>query len=252
MRSAMTSITQLAAQLRSARSVTILTGAGVSAASGVPTFRGAGGLWRNFSAVDLASPDAFARDPEMVWQWYAWRRAQIATCEPNAAHRILARWTHARERWRVVTQNVDDLHVRAGTRDLVRLHGSIWELRCVQGCTGSGNGGAAWRDERVPLPEMPPRCPYCGGLARPGVVWFGEPLDPGIVRTAESLTTCEVFLAAGTSAVVYPAAGFLHGARARGAFTVELNIEETDATGVVDLAIPGPVEETLVELDAWL
>ncbi len=133
----MTSLAQLADRLRSARSVTVLTGAGVSAASGVPTFRGTGGLWRTFSATELASPDAFARDPDTVWEWYAWRREQIAQCEPNAAHQVLARWTQARERWRVVTQNVDDLHVRAGTRDLVRLHGSIFELRCCVGCAAS-------------------------------------------------------------------------------------------------------------------
>src|SRR4051794_20011116 len=111
----MTLLAQLAARLRSARSVTVLTGAGVSAASGVPTFRGTGGLWRTYRATELASPDAFARDTDTVWEWYAWRREQIAHCEPNAAHQVLARWTQARERWRVVTQNVDDLHLRAGT-----------------------------------------------------------------------------------------------------------------------------------------
>ena len=171
-------LVQLAERLRDARSVTVLTGAGVSAASGVPTFRGAGGLWRNYSATDLATPDAFARDPELVWEWYAWRRSQVAACEPNVAHHVLARWTQRHDRWRVVTQNVDDLLVRAGTRGLVRLHGSIFELRCWNECAESANG---WRDERVPFAEMPPRCPHCGGLARPGVVWFGESLDPADV-----------------------------------------------------------------------
>ncbi len=242
-------IARLASRLRAASSVTVLTGAGVSAASGVPTFRGAGGLWRNYSASDLATPQAFARDPMTVWEWYAWRREQIATCRPNAAHDVLARWTDTYDCWRVVTQNVDDLHVRAGTRGLVRLHGSIWELTCARACDGEPR---RWRDERVPLPELPPRCPRCGLLARPGVVWFGESLDPSDVDAAEALTRCDVFIAAGTSAVVYPAAGLLHAARARGAFTVELNVETTDATSHVDLAIQAPVEATLAAVDALL
>ena len=236
---------QLAERLRSARSVTVLTGAGVSAASGVPTFRGAGGLWRNYSATDLATPEAFARDPELVWEWYAWRRSQIAACEPNVAHRVLARWTQVHDQWRVITQNVDDLHVRAGTRGLVRLHGSIFELRCWNDCAESAS---SWRDERVPFAEMPPRCPHCGGLARPGVVWFGESLNPADLAAASALTMCDVFIAAGTSSVVYPAAGFLDEARARGAFTAELNTDTTDATHRVDVAVQGPVEETLAAL----
>ena len=178
--------------------------------------------------------------------------SRLRTAEPNAAHQVLARWSQAHERWRVITQNVDDLHMRAGTRDLLRLHGSIWELRCFVGCAASAEGRASWRDEDVPFTAMPPRCPHCGGLARPGVVWFGEALEPDTVRRAESLTACDVFLAAGTSAVVYPAAGFLHSARARGALTAELNIEETDATAAVDVALRGPVEETLAELEALL
>ena len=171
----MNPLDQLADRLRNATSVTVLTGAGVSAASGIPTFRGSGGLWRNFSATDLARPAAFARDPVAVWEWYAWRREQIAACSPNAAHQVLARWTQTHNHWRVVTQNVDDLHVRAGTLDLVKLHGSIFDLRCWSKCAASPQ---SWRDDRVPFPEMPPRCPECGGLARPGVVWFGESLDP--------------------------------------------------------------------------
>jgi len=226
-----------------------MTGAGVSAASGVPTFRGDGGLWRNYAATDLATAEAFARDPHTVWEWYAWRRSRIAACEPNVAHQVLARWTQTREGWRVVTQNVDDLHVRAGTQDLLRLHGSIFELRCWNGCPAAPR---SWRDEREPLPVLPPRCPHCGGLARPGVVWFGESLDRADVNAAESLASCDVFIAAGTSAIVYPAAGFLHSARERGAFTAELNIEATVATAVVDAAVQGPVEQTLAALDAAL
>jgi NAD-dependent deacetylase len=239
----------LASRLRTANRVTVLTGAGVSAASGVPTFRGAGGLWRQYRAVDLATPEAFARDPELVWEWYAWRRATIAQCEPNRAHDVLAAWSREHPHWRVLTQNVDDLHLRAGTRDLIRLHGSIWELSCSAACTPSPR---AWRDDRVPLPDRPPRCASCGALARPAVVWFGEPLDPDLVRAATARTSCDVFITAGTSAVVFPAAGFTDAARARGAFTVEINLEPTPASSAVDLAIHARIEDVLGDIAAVL
>ena len=161
----------MAERLRRARRVTVLTGAGVSAASGVPTFRGAGGLWRSFRSEDLATAQAFERDPALVWEWYAWRREAMASARPNAAHHVLAAWSRRWSGFVVITQNVDDLHVHAGTLGLVRLHGSLWELSCWRGC-----GAPPWRNEDVPLPEMPPLCPSCGGLARPAVVWFGEAL----------------------------------------------------------------------------
>jgi len=177
------------------------------------------------------------------------RADRAVRAERGAPRAGSLRWTQARDRWRVVTQNVDDLHVRAGTKDLVRLHGSIFELRCWNHCPGSPH---PWRDERVPLPVMPPKCPRCGGLARPAVVWFGESLDPANIAAADALTACDVFIAAGTSALVYPAAGLLHTARARGAFTAELNVEATDATALVDAAVQGRVEETLAEVDAMI
>jgi NAD-dependent deacetylase len=243
-------LSQLATRLRRARGVTVLTGAGVSAASGVPTFRGSEGLWRNFSPTQLATPEAFARDPLTVWEWYEWRREHIAPCEPNAAHHVLAGWSQGHDGWRIVTQNVDDLHLRAGTRDLVRLHGSIWELSCCNGCSAQTS---SWRDERVPLPQLPPVCPGCGGLARPAVVWFGEALNPAHLDAAHSLaSSCSVFITAGTSAVVQPAAALLHVARAHGAFTAEMNLEQTAASGYVDLVLRGPVEETLTSLGAMI
>ena len=250
----MTSLHEIAGRLRRAARVTVLTGAGVSAASGVPTFRGAGGLWRNFKAEDLATADAFARDPRLVWEWYAWRRATIASCAPNAAHDVIAAWscrwpfdkTQGGPSCRVVTQNVDDLHLKAGTRDLVRLHGSIWELSCWRACQGPRH---RWRDERIPLPQVSPVCPHCGGLARPAVVWFGESLDPDDLRAADDAATCDVFLTVGTSAVVYPAAGFVHEARRRGAFTVEINPEPTDSSSVVDVALHEPAETVLPALE---
>jgi len=235
-------IRALAERLRRASRVTVLTGAGVSAASGVPTFRGQDGLWRRFRATDLATPEAFARDPELVWEWYAWRRERVAACVPNAAHTVLANWMLQRDGWRLVTQNVDDLHHRAGSRDVIRLHGSLWELSCWNECAAAP---AAWRDERVPLLETPPRCPACGGLARPAVVWFGEPLQPAIIAQAIDAAACEVFLTVGTSSVVYPAAGLVDTARAHGAFVAEINPEATPATAAVDVSIRAGAEEVL-------
>jgi NAD-dependent deacetylase len=144
---------------------------------------------------------------------------------------------------------VDDLHVRAGTEGLVRLHGSIWELSCWSRCAA---GRTPWRDERVPLPELPPRCPHCGGLARPAVVWFGEPLDPRNVEAALDATACDLFLTVGTSAIVYPAAGLVQQARGHDAFTAEINLEETPASSIVDVAVHGAAEQVLPALNAAL
>ncbi len=227
-------------RLRSASRVTILTGAGVSAASGVPTFRGSGGLWRQFRAEDLATAGAFGRDPTLVWEWYGWRRALVAACHPNPAHEVIARWSREFDRCTVITQNVDDLHVRAGTAHLIRVHGSLWELSCWREC-----GASPWRDESVPLLTMPPVCPSCGGLARPAVVWFGESLPAPALDAALQACSCDVFLTVGTSALVYPAAGLVHEARRRGAFSAEINLEPTPATGEVDVALHGPADQLL-------
>jgi len=214
----------------------------------VPTFRGADGLWRQFRATDLATPEAFARDPALVWEWYQWRRSQIAGCQPNAAHEVLARWSQ-QPNWIVATQNVDDLHVRARTRDLIRLHGSIWELSCWGRCAQSPR---SWRDERVPMPDPVPSCPTCGRLARPAVVWFGESLDRRDMARAAAATRCDVFIAAGTSSVVYPAAGLMGEAKAQGAFTIEINPEATAASDIVDCAIQQGAENAFPLLDAQL
>ena len=236
-----------ATRLGAASNVTVLTGAGVSAASGVPTFRGAGGLWRDFRAEDLATPAAFARDPQLVWEWYDWRRSKVAACQPNRAHEVLAAWSRRYSAFSLVTQNVDGLHERAGTAHLTRLHGSIWTLRCWNGC-----GAPPWTDERVPLTPLPPLCPSCGGLARPGVVWFGEPLDRADVARADRACSCDVFLVVGTSSVVYPAAGLTQTASARGAFVIEINPEATPVTGLVDVSLRGGAEAVLDDLDRRL
>jgi NAD-dependent deacetylase len=239
-------ISDLVARLTPDATITVLTGAGVSAASGVPTFRGADGLWKQCRPEELATPSAFARDPRLVWEWYEWRRGLIASCRPNRAHDVLAEWSHRFPRFTLITQNVDGLHEAAGTRDVIRLHGSIWHVRCHAPCR---SGAEPWEDRRVPLPECPPRCPHCGGLLRPSVVWFGESLDAGIVRRASAATACDVFVAIGTSAVVYPAAGLVHDARQRGAFTVEINPTATEASDLVDLAMAQPADAALDALD---
>ena len=250
----------LADRIRRAQRLTILTGAGVSAASGVPTFRGTEGLWKQFRPEDLATPDAFRRNPGLVWEWYDWRRGRIAACRPNAAHEVLAQWSQGRLATdgaahdrptpvsvTVVTQNVDDLHVRAGTENLVRIHGSIWELSCWGRCAA---GSTPWRDERTSLGDLPARCPHCGDLARPAVVWFGEALSDVTLRAALQATACDVFLTIGTSSVVFPAASLVHEAAALGAFTAEINLEETPASSVTDVSLRGPVEVILPQLAA--
>jgi NAD-dependent deacetylase len=236
---------ELVYRLRNARTIVVLTGAGVSAASGIPTFRGDDGLWRNFRAEELATPEAFAHDPKTVWEWYDWRRVTIAACQPNAAHTVLAKWS-LRNGFTLITQNVDGLHERAGTEHVLRFHGSIWELRCSAEC-----GAAPREDRQAPLPLLPPLCPACGALARPGVVWFGENIDPEILEASSTAAAgADVFLTIGTSSLVYPAAGLLHHAKRNGAFTVEINPGATDVSRVVDLPIAAPAEDALAMLDA--
>ncbi len=182
-----------------------------------------------------------------MWEWYEWRRHLIAGCAPNRAHEVLAAWSHRYPRFTLVTQNVDGLHERAGTQNVVRFHGSIWELACWSGCSSAER----WRDESA-LSELPPPCPRCGGLARPGVVWFGEPIEPLVLEASLAALDCDVFLVAGTSAVVYPAAGLADEARRRGAFTIEINPERTEARSRFDLALQGRAEDLLDRLEGDL
>ncbi len=245
----MTPVERLAAGLRDARRVTVITGAGVSAASGIPTFRGSQGLWKSFRPEELATPEAFARDPETVWQWYAWRRDLVSRAKPNRAHEVLAAWSRRFPDFTLVTQNVDGLHERAGTGNVVRFHGSLWEVGCWDACRAAPR---RWSDDRVPFSEMPPRCPLCRGLLRPGVVWFGEAIDPEVHGRALAALDCDVCLVVGTSSVVYPAAGLSAEARRRGAFTAEINPETTEASGEVDVSIEQPAEVALDEVDSLL
>jgi NAD-dependent deacetylase len=239
-------LTQPREWIASAAGVAVLTGAGISAESGVPTFRGDGGLWNNYRAEDLATPEAFARDPKLVWEWYNWRRELIARALPNPAHDALVKLEIRKRIFTLITQNVDGLHERAGTENIINLHGSIWEVSCWQGCAKSPK---KWRDETLSFAEIPPRCPHCRGPIRPGVIWFGETLDPTVVRQAAKAAECDVFITVGTSALVYPAAGFITAAKQHGAYTVEINPEATPATSTVDLALTGGAEKLLPHID---
>jgi NAD-dependent deacetylase len=228
-------------RLALATSVAVLTGAGISAESGVPTFRGADGLWKNYRPEDLATPQAFARDPRLVWEWYNWRRERIAKAEPNAAHRALVKLAGAKLRFTLITQNVDGLHDLAGNQRVLKLHGDIWRLRCTA-CH------ADWIDRSAPLGTIPPKC-ACGGLPRPGVIWFGEMLPAGLLKEAEqAAATAEVFLLIGTSAVVYPAAGLASYAKQSGATVIEINLEPTPFSAMADYAFHGRAGEFLPKL----
>jgi len=237
---------EVTSALTKAKYVVALTGAGVSAESGIPTFRDAmKGLWAKYDPMKLATPEAFERDPEMVSRWYDQRRQDCALVKPNPGHYALARMeqrlVESGGAFSLLTQNVDRLHQQAGSRNVVELHGSIWQWRCLKcGVRREERGG--------PFSEYPPRC-SCGGIRRPDVVWFGEQLPEEAIAAAEqALGRCDLFLSIGTSAVVQPAASFIHVARGHGAKTVEINSERTPISGIVDLSLVGKSGEILPEL----
>ena len=217
------------ARLQAAERVAVLTGSGVSAASGIPTFRGAGGLWRRYRAEDLATPQAYTRDPELVWEWYKMRFMIVAAAEPNEAHRLLADLEAKTSDFTLVTQNVDGLHKRAGSKRVLELHGNITQGRCE--VCGRVEGLEA--DFAVP-----PRCSSCGSRARPNVVWFGETLPQEMFAAAvDAFASAEVALVIGTSALVEPAASLGRLAAQRGAFVIEINPEATPLSSVAHASV---------------
>jgi len=226
-----------------ARHVAVLTGAGMSAESGVPTFRDAQtGLWAKFRPEELATEEAFRRDPRMVWDWYVVRREMIARVAPNAGHQALAAWQDRHPgSLTLITQNVDGLHQKAGSRDVLALHGNIFEDRWL-------DPPRACCTAHAPVDGRPPRCATCGNLRRPGVVWFGEMLPAQVLAAAEeSAAACDLMLVVGTSGVVYPAAGLARTAAARARMVV-LNPEPSELDDAADLVLRGTAAGLLPQL----
>jgi NAD-dependent deacetylase len=222
--------------------VAVLTGAGISAASGVPTFRGTDGLWKQYRAEDLATPDAFANDPRTVWEWYGWRRDLVAKALPNPGHVALAQLARHVRHVGIITQNVDGLHRSTpapSNCETVELHGCLWVIRCTR-CHREREDTSPG-----PAPGDVPHCASCGGLERPGVVWFGEMLPHDALERAQQWTFhSDVFLVVGTSSIVHPAAGLATLARHGNAYVADFNLEESPAPAV-QASVVGPCEETL-------
>lgn len=232
--------------LRTARQVTVLTGAGVSAESGVPTFREAQtGLWERYDPTELATPQAFQRNPKLVWEWYAWRRGLVAHAQPNPGHWALAE-LEARlmlhgSRLILITQNVDGLHHRSGSQNVIELHGNLQRTKCFT----ENVIVESWPE----TDEVPPRCPRCGGLLRPDVVWFNESLPAEALRAAiTAANTCDVFLSIGTSSVVQPAASLAYSALEQGVPLIEINPADTPLTPLATLSLRGPAGQILPAL----
>lgn len=236
---------ELINKLKEAEILAVLTGAGVSAESGVPTFRGKDGLWKQYRAEDLATPDAFASNPKLVWEWYDWRRTIIKPLSPNAAHITIAKLEKYYNKFTLITQNVDGLHEKAGSKNIIELHGNIWKMQCIA-------EGHVIDNYDVPLQEIPPKC-QCTALFRPYIVWFGEPLHPSTFENAISaVQSAEVLLVIGTSAIVHPAASLPIIAKEANKLVIEINIEDTPLTPVVDLSIKGKAAEIVPHLFSWL
>lgn len=221
-------IRRVAKILLDARNVVALTGAGISADSGIPTFRGSDGLWRRFKPEQLATPVAFQKNPKLVWEWYSWRISMVLRAEPNPAHLALKKLEDMGKLSVVITQNVDDLHERAGTRNIIKLHGDILTARCT----------VCGRKVRFSAPpeDIPPKCNVCGGLMRPDVVWFGEPLPSDALERAFSVSaSADAMIVIGTSGVVYPAGALPFVTRSYGGIVIEINIDKSAITSVASV-----------------
>lgn len=230
-------ITKAVEILKSAKKVTVLTGAGVSAESNVPTFRGKEGLWKKYRAEELATPEAFKRNPELVWEWYGYRQKLVLGCDPNPAHEVIARMEKYFDDFMLITQNVDGLHERARSKKILELHGNLFKARCTVGRMIID----------FTLGDDPlPKCESCGALIRPHIVWFGESLDPMIIQLAvEHSEKCDTFLVIGTSALVQPASSLPLMAKRSSAKVIEINPDSTPITRYVDVSIRGKAGEVL-------
>ncbi|TGK59947.1 NAD-dependent deacylase [Leptospira wolffii] len=231
-------------RLKSSKRILALTGAGISAESGVPTFRGEDGLWKNFRAEELATPEAFRKNPKLVWEWYLWRMELISQKEPNPAHKVLAELEEKLSGFRLVTQNVDGLHRKAGSKRLLEIHGNIFRNRCIS-CNHRG-------ETILPMREFPPLCDYCGGSLRPGVLWFGESYDENLlnesIKYAES---AEVTLVIGSSGMVGIPVELARIARENGSLVIEINTEESEYSRHADLFLQGKAGEILPALASY-
>ena len=230
--------------IQNSEKTVVLTGAGISAESGVPTFRGEEGLWRNFRAEELATPSAFQRDPKLVWEWYDWRRNLIKPLHPNAGHKVIATIEKKKPDFKLITQNVDGLHRKAGSKECVELHGNIWKTRCTE-------EGKVTENLESPLKKIPPIC-ECGAMLRPHIVWFGESLPSDAIQSSyQAVENCDLMLVVGTSAVVQPAALLPGIAKNSGAFVIEVNAEETPVSSLADDSYIGKAGEILPLLEKY-
>lgn len=231
-------------RLKKAYHIVVFTGAGMSAPSGVPTFRGKDGLWNRYNPQDLANRQAFLENPDLVWKWYSWRRQLVQEVQPNLGHYALVDMESYFPAFQIITQNVDNLHQRAGSRAVIELHGNLLASKCID-CTYHSTGADLSRLGTVAGTEVP-ACPQCGALIRPDVVWFGEALPvEAVSRAQECAAEAEIFLSAGTSSTVEPAASLPYLAKGNGAFLVEINPEETPLSGIADLRITESVDKSL-------
>ncbi len=236
--------------LNDAGHVVVFTGAGVSQESGIPTFRDAlTGLWQRYDAEELATPAAFARQPDLVWGWYEYRRRMAMLCEPNAAHRTIAALAEALPKLTLITQNVDDLHERAGSRNVIHLHGSLRQARCHDCGRAHALSPEAPAEPAAGWRFAPPRCAHCGGPIRPGVVWFGESLpDTAWQSAVNAVRACDVFFSVGTSSLVYPAASLPETAARRGACVVQINPAPTPLDALAAYKLYGKAGEIFTQL----
>ena len=220
-------------KISNASGIVVLTGAGISAESGIPTFRGEEGLWQNYRPEELATPEAFQNDPKLVWEWYEWRRNIVKRAKPNPGHYALAELQFEKPNFTLITQNVDGLHQMSGSRNIIEMHGNLWQIRCTK-C------GDIKEDHEVPLPELPPKCATCDGTGRPNVVWFNEIIPMEVIdRALSAIEKCDVMLIVGTSGVVEPAASMGLVAKQTGKCVIEINLDVTPSSSLYDITIHG-------------